>query len=182
MLRMFLQIAAPKIRCIGGDRNCCIDCCNDVLAAKDERRSPGSSAVLKYVARLALCRIGTDGKIKGPCGTSKDKKNPDGDIEIHYTGLRPGEKLYEELLIGDNATGSTHPRIMRAEEEAYSWDEVITYVHKLMKEISQSNCENIRELLIDVVKGYQPSGEIEDVLWKDKRAKRDLKSVVTYLN
>lgn len=98
----------------------------------------------------------------------KDKKNPDGDIEIHYTGLRPGEKLYEELLIGDNATGSSHPRIMRAEEEAYSWDELITHVHKLMKEISQSSCENVRELLIEVVKGYQPSGEIEDVLWKKK--------------
>ena len=98
----------------------------------------------------------------------RDKKNPDGDIDIEYTGLRPGEKLYEELLIGDNVIGSSHPRIMRAEEEAYSWDEVITHVHKLMKEISQSNCENIRELLIDVVKGYQPSGEIEDVLWKKK--------------
>lgn len=98
----------------------------------------------------------------------RDKKNPDGDIDLEYTGLRPGEKLYEELLIGDNVIGSSHPRIMRAEEEAYSWDEVITHVHKLMKEISQSNCENIRELLIDVVKGYQPSGEIEDVLWKKK--------------
>ena len=46
----------------------------------------------------------------------KDKDNPHGDIEIHYTGLRAGEKLYEELLIGDNVSNSQHPRIMRAEE------------------------------------------------------------------
>ena len=98
----------------------------------------------------------------------KNKNTPEGDIEIHYTGLRPGEKLYEELLIGDNATGSSHPRIMRAEEEAYSWEEVITHVHKLMNAISHSNCEGVREILRDVVKGYQPSGEIEDVLWKKK--------------
>ena len=64
----------------------------------------------------------------------KNKNTPDGDIEIQYTGLRPGEKLYEELLIGDNVTGTLHPRIMQAEEEAYTWDEVINHVHKLMKE------------------------------------------------
>lgn len=101
----------------------------------------------------------------------KDDKNPEGDIEIQYTGLRPGEKLYEELLIGDNATGSSHSRIMRAEEEAYTWDEVITHVHRLMKEINQSNCEGVRELLIDVVKGYQPSGDIEDNLWNQQQGK-----------
>lgn len=108
----------------------------------------------------------------------KDKKTPDGDIEIHYTGLRPGEKLYEELLIGDNAVGSSHPRIMRAEEESYSWDEISIYVHTLMKAISQSDCEEVRQLLIDVVKGYQPSAEIEDVLWKDRAIKSDSSLVV----
>ena len=101
----------------------------------------------------------------------KDKNTPDGDIEIHYTGLRPGEKLYEELLIGDNAIGSSHPRIMRAEEEAYSWDDILKHVEKLTDAISQSNCEAVRQLLIEVVKGYQPSGEIEDVLWKDRLVK-----------
>lgn len=98
--------------------------------------------------------------------TVKDEKMPDGDIEINYSGLRPGEKLYEELLIGENATGTSHPRIMRAEEEAYSWDEIQTYLHRLEQAISRLDCEEVRQLLIEVVKGYQPSGEIEDVLWK----------------
>lgn len=108
----------------------------------------------------------------------KNEKTPSGDIEIQYTGLRPGEKLFEELLIGDNATGSSHPRILRAEEEAYTWEEVITHVHKLIKELNQSNCSNVREILIDVVKGYQPSGDIEDVLWKEKLKVIDSNSIV----
>ena len=98
--------------------------------------------------------------------TVKNENAPEGDIEIEYSGLRPGEKLYEELLIGKNVTGTVHPRIMRAEEEAYTWDEIMIHVQQLVKEINQSNCESVRELLINVVKGYQPSGDIEDNLWK----------------
>lgn len=100
--------------------------------------------------------------------TLKDEKTPDGDIEIEYSGLRPGEKLYEELLIGDNATGTSHPRIMRAEEESYSWEEIQNYLEQLEQAITRLDCEEVRQLLIEVVKGYQPSGEIEDVLWKGK--------------
>src|SRR5690606_7920525 len=51
----------------------------------------------------------------------RDEKNPDGDIEIVYTGLRPGEKLYEELLIGDNPEATSHPRIMKASESYLPW-------------------------------------------------------------
>ena len=54
----------------------------------------------------------------------KDKLNPNGDIEIRYTGLRPGEKLYEELLIGDNVSETSNPMIMRAKEEMLAWDEL----------------------------------------------------------
>jgi len=54
----------------------------------------------------------------------KTDENPTGDIEIQYTGLRPGEKLYEELLIGDNVIGTEHSRIMRAEEVSLPWEEV----------------------------------------------------------
>lgn len=110
--------------------------------------------------------------------TVKDKDTPDGDIEIEYSGLRPGEKLYEELLIGENATGTTHPRIMRAEEEAYSFDEIISYIKQLEEYINFSDCSAVRHLLIEVVKGYQPSGEIEDMLWKGRQDKSDLSSVV----
>ena len=110
--------------------------------------------------------------------TVKDEKTPDGDIEIEFSGLRPGEKLYEELLIGDNAVGTSHPRIMRAEEEAYSWKEIHTYLDGLEQAITRSNCEEVRQLLIEVVKGYLPSGEIEDVLWKGKLTKNGSTPVV----
>lgn len=100
--------------------------------------------------------------------TVKNEKMPDGDIEIEYTGLRPGEKLYEELLIGDNVTGTLHPRIMCADEDAYSWDEMKMYLERLEQAINKVNYEEVRQQLIEVVKGYQPSGEIEDVLWKNK--------------
>ena len=99
----------------------------------------------------------------------KDEGNLDGDIEIQYSGLRPGEKLYEELLIGENPFGTSHPRIMRAEEEAYSWAEIETYLQRLDQAIRETNCEEVRLLLVEVVKGYQPSGLIEDVLYKAKQ-------------
>ena len=108
--------------------------------------------------------------------TLKDEKTPDGDIEIEYSGLRPGEKLYEELLIGDNAVGTSHSRIMRAEEESYSWDEIQTYLHRLEQAISRLDCEEVRQLLVEVVKGYQPSGEIEDVLWKGNLSQSNVDS------
>ena len=114
--------------------------------------------------------------------TVKNENSPDGDIEIEYSGLRPGEKLYEELLIGDNATGTSHPRIMRAEEEAYPWSEIQMYLERLQQAIKSSNCEEVRKLLVEVVKGYQPSGEIEDVLWKEQHRKNNLKSVVPFEN
>ena len=110
--------------------------------------------------------------------TIKNKSTPDGDIEIEYSGLRPGEKLYEELLIGDNATGTSHPRIMRAEEEAYSLDKIMSYIEQLEQAIKSSNCGEVRQLLIKVVKGYQPSDKIEDVLWKGKLSKSDSNPVV----
>lgn len=110
--------------------------------------------------------------------TIRDENTPEGDIEIEYSGLRPGEKLYEELLIGDNATGTSHPRIMRAEEKAYSFDEIMSYMEKLERAIKSSNCEDVLQLLIKVVKGYQPSGSIEDVLWKEKGIQQSSKSVI----
>jgi UDP-N-acetylglucosamine 4,6-dehydratase len=54
----------------------------------------------------------------------KDEFNPDGDIEIEFNGLRPGEKLYEELLIGDNVSETDNPMIIRAEEEMLAWDDL----------------------------------------------------------
>jgi len=114
--------------------------------------------------------------------TVKNKSMPDGDIEIEYSGLRPGEKLYEELLIGDNVTGTLHPRIMRAEEDAYTWDEVQTYLEHLKVSIRQSNSEEVRQLLVEVVKGFIPSGKNEDVLWMDNINTNKVKPVVELKN
>ncbi|MBE9489455.1 MAG: polysaccharide biosynthesis protein, partial [Bacteroidetes bacterium] len=87
--------------------------------------------------------------------TLKDENTPDGDIGIEYIGLRPGEKLYEELLIGDNATGTSHPRIMRAEEDAYSWDEIQSYLILLEQSINELDSKKVSKLLMEVVKGYK---------------------------
>ena len=110
--------------------------------------------------------------------TVKDEQTPDGDIEIEYRGLRSGEKLYEELLIGGNPIGTSHLRIMRAEEEAYTWEEMQTFLQRLQIALSQLNCEEVRQLLIEVVKGYQPAGEIKDVLWKEGLNKSNSAPVV----
>ena len=93
--------------------------------------------------------------------TIKDEITPDGDIEIKYIGLRPGEKLYEELLVDDNAIKTSHPRIMRAKEEAYSWDEIQTYIEKLEYATNSLDYDAIRQLLIKVVKGYEPMAQEE---------------------
>lgn len=114
--------------------------------------------------------------------TVKNESMPDGDIEIEYSGLRPGEKLYEELLIGDNVTGTLHPRIMRAEEDAYTWNEIQTYLERLKDSINQSNSEEVRQLLVEVVKGFIPSGKNEDVLWGENIPSHKAKPVVELKN
>lgn len=110
--------------------------------------------------------------------TVKNENTPDGDIEIEYSGLRPGEKLYEELLIGNNVTGTVHPRIMRAEEDSYSFDEVLNFLERLRDSIKNSDSEKIRQLLVEVVKGYTPSGKNEDILWEGNNIKNISKPFV----
>ena len=86
----------------------------------------------------------------------KDEHNPVGDIELQFTGLRPGEKLYEELLIGNNPTGTAHPLIMRAEEESFTWPEMEEFLAQLDKAIKIFDTEAIIKLLTVVVSGYSP--------------------------
>ena len=96
----------------------------------------------------------------------KDELNPDGDIEIKYIGLRPGEKLKEELLVGDNTSATDNPLIMRANEDMLSWDELKPILDSLKNETQACNQEKIRKLLIQLVPCFQPQCEIVDILYK----------------
>jgi len=100
----------------------------------------------------------------------RDDEHPDGDVEIRITGLRPGEKLYEELLIGDNVTGTGHPLIMRAEEELIPWEKLNGLLDGIDQACHQFDVVELRRLLLAAVRGYQPSGEIEDLLWLKSKA------------
>lgn len=88
--------------------------------------------------------------------TVRDEKNPGGDIPIEITGLRPGEKLYEELLIGSDPKPTIHPRIMKAQESFIIWDVFVQDLKKLASAIEENRSDRIREILQDLVEGYQP--------------------------
>ena len=92
----------------------------------------------------------------------------DGDIEIKYTGLRAGEKLYEELLIGNNVSKTENPLIMRAKEDMYVWDELKPLLDSLSKESADSNLQNLRNLLIKIVPVFTPENKINDILHVNK--------------
>jgi FlaA1/EpsC-like NDP-sugar epimerase len=94
--------------------------------------------------------------------TVRDELNPDGDIELAVTGLRPGEKLYEELLIGDNPKPTQHPRIMKAQEQFLSWPQLQDKLNALSMAVGANDVPVIRTLLQQLVSGYQPSGEVVD--------------------
>ncbi|WP_010180011.1 nucleoside-diphosphate sugar epimerase/dehydratase [Glaciecola sp. HTCC2999] len=99
----------------------------------------------------------------------KDKHNPHGDIAITTTGLRPGEKLYEELLIGDNVDETSHPRIMTAQELMLSWDELNTIIKQLDRACHEFDHQAIRDLLIDAPTAYKPNDPIVDRLYMAKQ-------------
>ncbi len=106
-----------------------------------------------------------------------DKGN--GDVEITYSGLRPGEKLYEELLIGDNVTSTRHPRILRAVEFCLDWPQLSKLLMKLEMLCEQGRCEDIKDLLQENCPiDFNLRGEVEDILWKhgeDQRSVIDVK-------
>jgi FlaA1/EpsC-like NDP-sugar epimerase len=84
----------------------------------------------------------------------KDERTPNGDISIAYTGLRPGEKLYEELLIGEQVTGTDHPKIMRAEEDFLSWQELENLLLRLERACEALDQVQIREVLSEAIGGF----------------------------
>jgi FlaA1/EpsC-like NDP-sugar epimerase len=97
----------------------------------------------------------------------KDSDNINGDIEIKYTGLRPGEKLYEELLIGDNVSKTNHALIMRAKEDMLTWKELGLSLDDLNEAIKKYDHELVRSILIKIVPGFNPQCEISDLLYKN---------------
>lgn len=98
--------------------------------------------------------------------TVRDAEHPEGDIEIVETGLRPGEKLYEELLIGDKVEGTSHPLIMRAMEESLPWEELEKLLHAIQQASQAFDVAGIRTILQQLVRGYRPNEEIHDLLWR----------------
>lgn len=93
-----------------------------------------------------------------------DDDNPDGDIAIEITGLRPGEKLYEELLIGDNPEPTAHPRILKAREDFVAWEELRSDLQALQTAVVQNDTLALKELLIRRVSGFCSQNTEGDLL------------------
>lgn len=98
--------------------------------------------------------------------TLQDDDHPTGMISIKYTGLRPGEKLYEELLIGDDVQGTSHPRIMRGNESTPPWERLESWLVLLQAACTNGDCASIRSILNEAVEGYEPGPKIHDLAWQ----------------
>ncbi len=101
----------------------------------------------------------------------KDELNPEGDIEIVFTGLRPGEKLYEELLIGDNVSTTEHKQILRAEEDFLSAKALEGYLESLYEAEIKGDVKALRDIFKKVISGFTPEEEIVDVVYLQKNLK-----------
>jgi FlaA1/EpsC-like NDP-sugar epimerase len=99
----------------------------------------------------------------------KDENNPNGDIEIKFIGRRPGEKLYEELLISENAMPTDHTQIMRAEEEVLQWSDIEWLLEEFELASSTNDADKVRELLLEAVNGFNPQCEVEDIILKHRK-------------
>jgi len=95
----------------------------------------------------------------------RDSLHLEGDIEIKFTGLRPGEKLYEELLIGGNVSKTANPMIMRAEEAIVIWDDLKLIIDELEGAIDRGDQVKLRQLLIKAIPEFKPQSEITDILY-----------------
>jgi FlaA1/EpsC-like NDP-sugar epimerase len=100
--------------------------------------------------------------------TVQDADNPEGDIEIQYTGLRAAEKLYEELLIGTNVTGTDHPMILRAMEHSLPWERMEQVLDELLIALASFDCPKAVAILGESVAEYRQTVELRDHVWTRK--------------
>ncbi len=101
--------------------------------------------------------------------TVRSADNPDGEIAIEYIGLRPAEKLFEELLISSNVKGTEHPRIMTADEDSLPYHALAILLDRLHQASEDLDYETARQLLIEVVKEYSPPNGIDDLAWNQAK-------------
>ena len=101
----------------------------------------------------------------------KSESNNANAIDIVHVGLRPGEKLYEELLIGENVVGTEHPLIMRAHEKMTPWVSLQPMLERLEAAGASFDYEAVRALLLELVSEYQPQCGIEDLIWSEQQKK-----------
>jgi FlaA1/EpsC-like NDP-sugar epimerase len=102
--------------------------------------------------------------------TVRDERDPDGDIAVEITGLRPGEKLYEELLIGENPECTSHSRIMKAREDFIPWAELEERLEALKMALNVNDVGVIRQMMMSLVKGYSPTADIVDWVYLEQEA------------
>ncbi|MGF1779096.1 polysaccharide biosynthesis protein [Vibrio nomapromontoriensis] len=95
----------------------------------------------------------------------KDEQNPDGDIELIYSGLRPGEKLFEELLIGDNVSKTSHDRIMMAQEVSMDTKQYKALLDEIQLAADNFDQEKLRRLMLEAPTGFVPTDGIGDLVW-----------------
>ena len=107
----------------------------------------------------------------------KNEENPHGDIEIQFSGLRPGEKLYEELLIGDNVEPTAHARIMTAQEVFLPIEEYDTLLESLDFACHNLQHETIRQLLVDAPAGFKPTDGVGDLVWNATQVRKEVVGV-----
>ncbi len=93
----------------------------------------------------------------------RDEGHPDGDVNIEYVGLRPGEKLFEELLIGENTTGTNHPRIFKTSEPILPYEELLAALERVEDAIQQVDIAELQDMLRTTVEGYVPAGAVHAV-------------------
>ncbi len=106
----------------------------------------------------------------------KDYKNPNGDIEIKITGLRPGEKLYEELLIGNNPQGTKHPKIKKINDPFIPYDQLKEDLNNLKNLLDKNKANNVKKFLFELLKSYKPSEEMIDHVYVEKQSIKNKKN------